>query len=61
MTVGTAINGGRLASWFFDDRMSGGVASDPSTTLAKEALMTDFELLSLVMSVISIVIIVLKK
>lgn len=34
---------------------------DPSATLAKEALMTDFELLSLVMSVISIVIIVLKK
>lgn len=35
MTAGTAINGGRLASWFFDDRMSGGVASRPFDNVGK--------------------------
>ena len=34
---------------------------DSSATWKKEALMTDFELLSLVVSIISLVIIVLKK
>ena len=34
---------------------------DPSATLEKEALMTDFEMLSLVVSIISLAILVLKK
>ena len=34
---------------------------DSSASLMKEALMTDFELLSLVISIISLVILVVKK
>ena len=60
--IGTALRKGRrLDLLYFGYRMSGGVALLTLRKIGKEALMTDFELLSLVIAIISLAVIVVKK
>ena len=58
---GTAINGRRFGLLILIIGCQEVLLPDDSSTMRKEALMTDFELLSLVIGIISLVVIVRKK
>ena len=58
---GTAINGRRFGLLILIIGCQEALLPDDSSTMRKEALMTDFELLSLVIGIISLVVIVRKK